>query len=314
VALISPSRAPNPAPEEPRLKHVSVLGPRGFLRVAYVEWGAADAARTVLCLHGMTRNGRDFDVLGRELAHRGFRVASPDLPGRGRSEWLTCTIDYDTELYLSTMTALIARLGVDEVDWIGTSFGGYIGMEMAARKGSPIRRLVLNDFGARVPGAALRRFGSSSGRNLQFQTIEELESHLRKVLAPTGELTDAQWRHLAEHSALPLANGHLCLNHDPALTLPFLSPFLWPFLWPFMLDVPLWHTWDKIACPVLIVRGEDSDFLSADTVQEMQKRGVAAKLGLVQTAAFADCGHAPALMSKNQIDVVADFLVSEARR
>jgi pimeloyl-ACP methyl ester carboxylesterase len=288
--------------DPPREGELSVLGPRGFLRVAYVEWGPIHARQTIVCLHGLTRNGRDFDALAQALGRRGCRVVCPDLPGRGRSEWLKRTLDYDTALYLATLTALIARLGAERVDWVGTSFGGYIGMEMAAKANAPIRKLVLNDFGGHVPGAALRRISAHSGKNPKFLDLDELERYLREIHSPFGELSNAQWRHLAKHSAMPAAGGGLRLNHDPAITL--------PFLWPFIIDVPLWHTWESITCPVFVIRGAHSDFLTAATMREMQRRGGAAKRGLVHTAEFANCGHAPALMSKEQIEVVADFLLA----
>jgi len=300
--VISAWRPQDGLQERPREGQLSVLGPRGFVRVHYVEWGPTQASQTVVCLHGLTRNGRDFDPLAQALGRRGCRVVCPDLPGRGRSEWLKRTLDYDTPLYLSALTAVIARLGADRVDWVGTSFGGFIGMEMAAKANAPVRKLVLNDFGGCVPGAALRRISAHSGKDPHFQDLAEVENYLRDILAPFGELSSAQWRHLATHGSMPTADGRLRLNHDPAITL--------PFLWPFIIDVPLWHTWDKVACPVLVIRGAHSDFLTAETMREMQRRGAAARRGLVRTAEFANCGHAPALMSKEQIEVVADFLLS----
>jgi pimeloyl-ACP methyl ester carboxylesterase len=302
TAVIVAWRSPELGLDQPREAQISILGPRGFIRLAYIEWGPVRSERTVVCVHGLTRNGRDFDPLARALAGKGCRVVCPDLPGRGRSEWLKRTVDYDTALYLSALTAVIARLGAEQVDWVGTSFGGFIGMEMAAKSNSPVRKLVLNDFGGRVPAAALRRISNHAGQNPKFRDLLELETYLRDVLAPFGALTDAQWRHLAKHSALQTADGSLRLNHDPAITL--------PFLWPFIIDVPLWHTWDAINCPVLVIRGAFSDFLTSDTMREMQRRGLAAKRELVQVAEFADCGHAPALMSKEQIDVVANFLLA----
>ena len=145
----------------PRLEEVAALGPHGFTRVAYAEWGPKDASQVVVCVHGLTRNGRDFDFLARRLAQRGLRVIAPDLPGRGRSEWVKNGADYATPLYLAAMSAVIARSDAKAVDWIGTSLGGHVGMEMAALAGAPIRRLILNDFGARISGGA-RNVGSRS--------------------------------------------------------------------------------------------------------------------------------------------------------
>jgi pimeloyl-ACP methyl ester carboxylesterase len=286
----------------PRFDDVPVLGPHGFTRMGYTEWGSAGALRTVVCVHGLTRNSRDFDILAQRFAERGVRVVAPDLPGRGRSEFLSHAEDYGTPVYLTAMAALIARLGVREVDWIGTSLGGQIGMELAAREGSPIRRLVLNDFGARVPVAALQRIGAYLRRAHPFATLAEVEAYLREIYAPFGKLTDAQWRHMAVHGVVQDKAG-LRLHYDPAIVQQFSRPLL--------LDVVLWRVWEHVSCPVLILRGEHSDLLLPGTVAEMQRRGIAAKSGLVQAVEIPECGHAPALMADEQIRIVEDFLLAD---
>ena len=285
---------------QPRLNDVPVYGHGGFRRLAYAEWGPPRAERTVVCVHGVSRTGRDFDALAAALAERGARVVAPDLPGRGRSEWLASPADYTDRAYLRALSALVARLDVDEVDWVGTSLGGHIGMLMAAEPATPVRRLVLNDFGARVSAAALRRIGGYLAKAWRFASIEQLEAHLREIHAPFGALSDAEWRHVAEHSAAPDAAGGLRFHFDPGIGARFAIP-----LW---LDVVLWHLWDRIEIPVLIVRGATSDLLTAATVQDMLRRGTAAKAGKVRAVEFAGCGHAPALMDAAQIGVVSDFL------
>jgi pimeloyl-ACP methyl ester carboxylesterase len=287
----------------PRFEVVSALGPHGFSKVAYAEWGPRDAAQVVLCVHGLTRNCRDFDFLARRLAQRGLRVIAPDLPGRGKSDWVPTATDYATPLYLAAMAAVIARSAAQAVDWIGTSLGGHVGMEMAALPGAPIRRLVLNDFGARVAGAALQRIGSYLRIKRRFATLEELEAHLRSIHEPFGKLTDAQWRHLAEHSAVKTEDGDYRQHYDPAIGR--------AFSWPLMVDIALWNVWDKVACPVMILRGEDSDLLHASTVREMQKRGIAGKNGLVRAVEVREVGHAPPLMSDAQISLIEEFLADE---
>ena len=201
----------------PRFNDVEALGPHGFTRVAYLEWGPADAEQVVICVHGLTRNCRDFDYLARRLAHRGLRVIAPDLPGRGRSAWVTPPTDYATPLYIAVAAAVIARSGAKAVDWVGTSLGGHVGMEVAALPGSPIRRLVLNDFGARVAGIALQRIGSYLRMKRRFADLAELEAHLRTIHEPFGKLTDAQWRHIAEHSAEKTEDGDLRQHYDPGI-------------------------------------------------------------------------------------------------
>ena len=287
---------------EPRLGEVVAYGPHGLVRIAYTEWGPRDAEQVVFCVHGLTRNSRDFDFLARRLAAKGLRVVAPDLPGRGRSDWVTPSTDYATPLYLAASAAVIARTGAAEVDWIGTSLGGHVGMEMAALENAPIRRLVLNDFGARISGGALQRIGAYLRIKRHFEDVPALEAHLRSIHEPFGKLTDAQWRHMAEHSAVKTEEGDYRQHYDPAIGR--------AFSWPLMVDISLWDVWDKVSCPTLILRGEDSDLLHASTVREMQKRGAAAKKGLVRAIEVRECGHAPPLMGDAQISIVEEFLTT----
>jgi pimeloyl-ACP methyl ester carboxylesterase len=287
----------------PRHESYPALGRHGFTQVAYTEWGPRESERTVVCLHGLTRNGRDFDFLARHLAQRGMRVVAPDLPGRGRSAPLPHAHHYATPAYLYAMAGLLSRLNVAEVDWVGTSLGGHIGMELAARQ-APIRRLVLNDFGARLQGAALNRLGRYSRMNRQFETLEELEQHLRTIYAPFGTLTDEQWRHMAEHSSVRDSEGRFRQNYDPGISQDFM-------LWPAMLDIVLWNVWERVDCEVLILRGESSDLLQDGTVQQMKKRGLAGSKGLVESVEIPDCGHAPSLMAIDQMRLIEKFLTRE---
>jgi pimeloyl-ACP methyl ester carboxylesterase len=253
----------------------------------------------VLCVHGLTRNSRDFDAAARNLAGRGLRVVAPDLPGRGRSAWLDDASEYATPLYLSVMTALIARTGAATVDWIGTSLGGHIGMEMAALPGNPIRRLVLNDFGARVGAAALHRIAAYVTVRRRFGSIDEVEAYLRSVHA-FGALTDEQWQHLARHSAMRESERGYRLHYDPAIGR--------QFAWLPMLDINLWDVWEKVACPVLVLRGAESDLLAAGTVRDMLRRGKAGRAGKVQSVEVAGCGHAPSLMDDQVMETIWRFL------
>ena len=286
----------------PRCGSFIALGPHGFTQVGYTAWGSADAERTVVCVHGLTRNGRDFDFLAQRLAALAMRVVAPDLPGRGRSAPVAHAEDYGTPLYLAVAGALIAHLGVKEVDWVGTSLGGHIGMELAAQPGSPIRRLVLNDFGARVPAVALQRIGNYLRRTPTFRTLTEAEMYVREIYAPFGPLSDAQWRHLAEHSVIG-ESGQLRLNYDPKIVTQFSRPMY--------LDVALWRVWERVECPVLILRGENSDLLRPETVAEMKRRGIAAQHGRVESIEIPNCGHAPALMADEQVRLIEDFLLAD---
>lgn len=270
------------------------LGPHGFHRVRYTEWGDAANPHVVVCAHGLTRNGRDFDPLARALASD-YRVLCPDVVGRGLSDWLSHPQDYGYPLYLSDMAALVARSGAARVQWVGTSMGGLIGMMLAAQPNSPIERLVINDVGPLVPKTALERLAGYVGRTGPFADIRQLEAHLRNVLAPFGPLSDAQWSHLALHSTHRNADGSLSLAYDPAIASAFSSGDLQ--------DVVLWTLWDAVRCPTLVLRGMESDLLRADTAAQMTQRGPCAQL-----LTFAGIGHAPALMADDQIGAIVEFL------
>ncbi|MBI3452672.1 MAG: alpha/beta hydrolase [Rhodospirillales bacterium] len=286
---------------QPRLCDFPVLAPHGgFIRLAWAEWGPPDAPRSVVCVHGLSRNGRDFDRLAEVLAADGRRIVAPDIPGRGRSAWLADPADYGYPFYVAVMAALLARLGAETVDWIGTSMGGLIGMLLAAQPGTPIRRLALNDIGPFIPKAALERIGTYVGADPRFDDLAGVEAYLRRVHAPFGPLADDEWRHLAVHSAAPAGNGRLRLHYDPAIARPFIAQ---P-----PTDVDLWPVWDLVACLVLIVRGAESDLLLGDTARAMTGRGVAAAKGAVRLAEIAGVGHAPALMARDQIALIRDFL------
>jgi pimeloyl-ACP methyl ester carboxylesterase len=270
------------------------LGPHGFHGIAYTEWGDAGAP-PVICVHGLTRTGRDFDVLARELApHR--RVLCPDVVGRGKSDWLGHPADYGYPLYLADMTALIARTGAAQVDWVGTSMGGLIGMMLAAQPRSPIRRLVINDVGPFIPRSALERLAQYVGKTPAFDDLDGFERYLRQVAAPFGPLTDAQWQHLAQTSHRRTADGSFTAGYDPAIANAFGGE---------LTDVVLWPLWDAISCPTLLLRGDQSDLLLAATAQEMTQRGPRARL-----VEFEGVGHAPMLMAEDQIAVVREFLLA----
>lgn len=274
---------------------LSCLGPHGFHRIAYAEWAGPPGARTVLCVHGLTRNGRDFDDLARALS-RSCRVVCPDIVGRGRSQWLSHAADYGYPLYLADMAALIARLDVAEIDFVGTSMGGLIGMMLAAQPGSPIRRLVVNDIGPLIAKEGLLRIASYVGADPVFADLAALEAYLRTVSASFGALSDAQWRHLAEHGARRRPDGTFGRAYDPAIAGAFKDVAG---------DIDLWPVWDAIRCPTLVLRGAESDLLRAGDAAAMTRRGPQARL-----VEFPGIGHAPALMDGAQIAVIEDFLAA----
>ncbi len=278
-----------------RASSVRCVSTSGFHRMAYVEWGAPSAGRTVVCVHGLTRTGRDFDRFAGALESR-CRVVCPDIVGRGASDWLRDPAGYGFPQYVNDMTVLLGRLGVDKVDWVGTSMGGLIGMLMAAGEDSPIERLVLNDVGPLVSKDGLARIRAYLERQWAFATAEEAEAHIRTVYAPFGQLGDDEWRHIVDHSVRRSDDGRWRMAYDPAIVQPMLDA---PDE-----DVDLWPVFDRIGCPVLLLRGATSDVLSREVATEMTKRGPRAEL-----VEFSDCGHAPTLMPAEQIAVVREWLI-----
>lgn len=278
---------------EPRELAVQCLSPHGLHHMAYVEWGDPGNPHVVVCVHGLTRNGRDFDFLAQALA-ADYRVVCPDVVGRGRSDWLPVSQAYGFPQYLADMVTLLARLNARTVDWVGTSMGGIIGMLLASQAHSPLQRLVLNDVGPQIGAAALRRIGEYVGRAPEFQTVAQAEAWLREVSADFGPLSDAQWRHLTEYSVKPKGEGFV-MRYDPAIGDAFRST-------PVTEDVNLWPVYDAIRCPTLVIRGAESDLLEPATVAEMTRRGPQARAVEIPLV-----GHAPMLMDEAQISIVRDF-------
>jgi len=265
----------------------------GFHRVAYYEWGESANPRVVICVHGLTRNARDFDDLARTLEPT-HRVLAVDMPGRGASERLRDPMEYAFPTYLGVLTALIARSGAEEVDWVGTSMGGLLGIIVAAQPATPVRRLVVNDIGPIVEPAALERLQQYVGVDATFETYGEIAQYVRSISAPFGNLSDAQWEHLTRSSVRQNEDGRWVLTYDPAIAAPFRANPAPGDLWP---------VWDAIRCPTLLLRGCDSDLLSPSTAHAMTQRGPKARL-----IEFDEVGHAPALMDAHQIQPIVEFL------
>lgn|SRR5574340_416462 len=289
----------NTIPIAPRERYVQCQGPHGLHRMAYVEWGDARSERVLICVHGLSRNGRDFDVLARALCDE-YRVVCPDVPGRGRSDWLPVKDDYAIPVYVNDMVTLIARLDVEQVDWLGTSMGGLIGMGLASQLGNPIHRLILNDVGPLITAVSLRRIGEYLGQAPTFTTLGEAEQYVRRVSAPFGRLSDAQWGLLTRHVVRAQGDGRLAMHYDPGIAEPFRKDM------DGAKDVDLWPVYDAINCPTLVIRGEESDLLTRDTALEMTRRGPQARLVEVP-----DVGHAPMFLDDFQIGIVRDFLGGE---
>jgi pimeloyl-ACP methyl ester carboxylesterase len=275
------------------------INPQGLHRVVYHEWGERDNPQVIICVHGLARNSRDFDVLAQALSGD-YRVICPDIVGRGRSDWLPSGSPYGVPQYVQDMVALIARLNVSGLDWIGTSMGGLIGMVLAAYPESPIRRLVLNDVGPFVGRKSLNRIGRYVGLDQRFDSLAEIEALMRQQYSAYRGLSDQQWSELAQHGHRQTDDGRFALHYDPAIgeyTRAAAGQ-----------DINLWALWQKISCPQLLMWGEDSDVLSADTVKQMQQQN--RRMDLIS---WPGIGHAPSLMEAEQTKAVVDWFSVEPK-
>jgi len=283
----------------PRSDSVQCLSPAGLHRMAFVEWGDPHNPLVLVCVHGLTRLGRDFDRLAQALADH-YRVVCPDVVGRGRSDWLREPMYYAVPQYVSDMVALIARLNAQSVHWVGTSMGGLIGISLAGLADSPISRLLINDVGPRLDAAALARIGSYVGKPIRFADLDEAIDYVAAVSAPFGLHTRQQWREITEPSLRSDGSGWV-FHYDPLIAMPLVAVTAQAAA---AGEAAMWKLYDSIRCPTLVTRGAESDLLSRETAEEMTRRGPRARL-----VEFAGIGHAPMFFDDEQIAVVRDFLL-----
>jgi pimeloyl-ACP methyl ester carboxylesterase len=265
--------------------------------IHYTEWGSGNA-ETVVAWHGLARTGRDMDDIAGHLAPR-YRVVCPDTLGRGLSQWSPRPEEeYSLAFYAKLAVALVDRLGIERMHWLGTSMGGALGIALAAGAlRGRIQRLILNDIGPKLGEAAVQRIRSYAGKPAQFDRVSELEQYFRTIYQPFGRLSDAQWRRLTETSVRRTAEGKVTPHYDPNMVMQFeYHPD----------DYDQWDAWDRIDVPTLCLRGESSDLLLAETADEMRKRGPRAMV-----VTIAGCGHAPALNVPDQFALVERFLRGE---
>jgi pimeloyl-ACP methyl ester carboxylesterase len=288
---------------EPRLKSVLCSSPAGLHRMAYKEWGDPANTNVLVCVHGVTRVGDDFDALARAMCDR-YRVVCPDVAGRGRSDRLRDPALYVVPQYVADMVTLIARVtagGDDEgVEWFGTSMGGLIGIALASLPDSPIARLVLNDIGPVLDPAAMARIGEYIGQDIRFGSYDEGAAYVRAVSASFGPHSDAEWDKLARDVLVQTPDGQWTRHYDLGLAQPFMA------LTPERVaqdEAKLWAAYDAIRCPTLLVRGEQSDLLSRATAEEMTRRGPKPRLVEIEGV-----GHAPTFVQPAQIALAREFL------
>jgi pimeloyl-ACP methyl ester carboxylesterase len=283
---------------EPRLNFVACPDGRGTHRMAYWEWGDAASPRVLVCAHGLARQGRDFDVLARDLAGS-WRVICPDIVGRGRSDWLAEPADYVIPTYVADVATLLARLALDAVDWVGTSMGGLIGIALAGQPRSPVRRLVINDIGPAIEPVSIRRIGGYLGQPAHWRSLDEAADELWTISQGFGPHTREQWLALTRPQIVADGAGFKP-HYDPAIALAMRAQTSEGAA---AGQALLWQLYDRIACPTLLLRGAESDLLSPATAQAMTQRGPRAQLH-----EFSGIGHAPTLVPPDQRRVIREFL------
>lgn len=276
------------------------------------QWGDAASPHLVVCVHGLTRNGRDFDVLANALVSRAggaIRVVCPDIAGRGRSDWLADPGGYQIPFYAADMLVVLAELHrrapIERLSWVGTSMGGLIGMVVAGQPGlplpAPIERLVLNDVGPVIEPVALARIGDYVGKPAHFDSLEQAADAIWRISPTFGPHSSEQWLALTEPMLRPAAGGGWELHYDPRIALPFKS------VSPEAIrqgEAGLWQLYDQIQARTLLTRGALSDLLSRSTALAMTQRGPKARL-----VEFEGVGHAPMFVARDQVETVVSFLL-----
>ncbi len=292
---------------EPTLNYVTCPDAASGHRMAWWQWGNPAASHVVVCVHGLSRQGRDFDVLAQALCDRAggqLRVVCPDVAGRGQSDWLKDPMGYQIPAYAADMLVLLGELQPVTLDWVGTSMGGLIGLVLAGQPQLPyrIRKLVLNDVGPAISWQAIQRIGEYLGAPVRFSSIEQAAEALRLISVGFGPHTREQWLALTRPMLKPASDGSgLMLHYDPAIAVPYGTLTRESSE---QGEATLWQLYDGIQAETLLLRGANSDLLSPATALAMTQRGPRAQL-----VEFPGVGHAPTLVAADQVQAVCDFLL-----
>ncbi len=267
-------------------------------KMAYLEWGKNNP-EVVVCVHGLTRNSRDFDFLAQELQQK-YRIIAIDVTGRGRSDWLKDKTQYHNLTYAQDIAQMLNALGMKNINWVGTSMGGLIGMLIASGFPGLVKKLVINDIGPFIPAQALRRIAEYTGSRMNFSTYEEAERFFREIYQPWGLTNERQWRHMLQNSLIKSPDGGYKFIYDPEIGNAFRDE---TGKIKEMQDIDLWEVWEKISTPPLVLRGADSDILDKSTAEKMVKSKPGGKL-----VEYKGVGHAPSLMEDTHISEIKEWL------
>ena len=277
--------------------YVACASSDGAHRMAYHAWGNPHNSKVLICVHGLTRRGSDFKIVA-EAMSQDYYVVCPDVVGRGDSDRLKNPMLYAVPQYVADMASLIKQLGVAQVDWFGTSMGGLIGMVYASMPKNPIRRMLINDVGPRIEPEAIERLGSYVGQAFSFANRADALQRLNEICASFGSHTPEEWE-IYNGPMLVQKDGLWVMHYDPDISIPFAS------VNPIMAkagEMAMWHAFKQIHIPMLIVRGGDSDLLSAKTVAEMCKVNPH-----IRSIEIPGVGHAPAFVKAEQVALAKEF-------
>ncbi len=276
-------------------KHIVTLpDPAGTHRMVYHEWGDPNNPHVLICVHGLTRNGRDFDFLATALQQK-YRVLAPDLIGRGQSDWLKDPALYTIEQYVADLLGWLHQLGLKKVDWLGASLGGILGMLIATRPDSPIQRLLLDDIGPIIKKESVAKLSSEVKANPVFPSLTDLKDFLKQLYAKTGEMQPYHWDHLLAHDHIALPNGGYTRAYDPQLFLSFIPMQ--------NNDIEFWPVFKAIRAPIFLLHGKESAVLTADICDEMKQYQPT-----MVVKDLPNITHAPSLMDEKHIGMVVNWL------
>ncbi|THB72215.1 MAG: alpha/beta hydrolase [Gammaproteobacteria bacterium] len=265
------------------------------VEVAYRSWGEQSNPNKLYCLHGVTRNCRDFDYLGASLSDD-YHVLCLDTIGRGQSSYFVDITNYIMPNVIAAVMNVIRATSSDTINLLGTSMGGLVAMGIAAGGSIPVAKLILNDVGPFVPVDLNRAI--SKHENLKpkhFANWDLAFAYHKKNYQSFGPMNDLQWEMFTRNGMRELDDGSFVYDYDPNIQKP-IDSFSES-------DFDVWHIYDQIKCPALVIRGQTSRALLPEVAQEMKQRGPMADLIEIPVT-----GHAPHLMNDEQVSIIRVFL------
>lgn len=282
----------------PQINYINCNNGSESYRMSYIAWGKqTQGGKTLLCVHGLNRNCRDWDFVALHFVRLGYYVIAPDIVGRGNSDYLANWAGYSIPSYVNDILFMIKVLGLENIDFIGTSMGGLIGMSIAALAKHPINKLVLNDIGAEIEFAGLFRIANYSDKQPDFATFEEARQYLLNISKDSGVSPEVE-DFYAITSFQKNVNGRYELKRDVNISKTFATGFEGKQ------NIKLWEYWAQVNISTLIIRGAKSDLLSTETVKKMQEINPK-----TQGVVVEEVGHAPYLCNSSHMQFLQDFLL-----